>query len=65
MDVKSSFFEGYRGTVSKIIGEAVLELITEGGEISRRSVAHMVEVLHIEDDNVAADLALDLLMSKK
>lgn len=64
MDKKSEFefFAGMTPGVVMVLGTCIMQLLTEEQEISRGSMAEMVEALYCDDmDDLAVQLALDVL----
>jgi len=64
MDNKSEFefFAGMTPGVVIVLGTCVMQLLTEEQEITRGSMAEMVEALYCNDmDDLAVQLALDVL----
>ncbi|AYX15454.1 MULTISPECIES: hypothetical protein [Yersinia] len=62
MDSEQEFFEQQRPEVAQVIGTAVMQLLTESGEVSKDSIAEMIEVLYQEEQvTLAVELAIDIL----
>lgn len=59
------FFAGLTPEVTMIMGACVMQLLVEEQEITKESIAEMIEVLYFEDmDDLAVQLALDVLALK-
>ncbi|MDA5547575.1 hypothetical protein OP862_15720 [Yersinia massiliensis] len=66
MDSEQEFFEQRRPEVAQVIGTAVMQLLIESGEVSKNSIAEMVEVLYQEEQvTLAVELAIDILRLPK
>ncbi|HHU4999925.1 TPA: hypothetical protein ACUHNF_004667 [Yersinia enterocolitica] len=62
MDSEQEFFEQQHPEVAQVIGTAVMQLLTESGEVSKESIAEMIEVLYQEEQvTLAVELAIDIL----
>ncbi|WET16733.1 hypothetical protein P2W49_09925 [Yersinia intermedia] len=58
----NEFFEQAHPHVAQVIGAAVMQLLTENAELSRESIADMIDVLYQDEDvDLAVELAIDVL----
>ncbi|WP_432323431.1 hypothetical protein [Yersinia enterocolitica] len=62
MDNQDEFFKQQHPEIAQVIGTAVMQLLTEGREVSKESIAEMIDVLYQEEDvTLAVELAIDAL----
>lgn len=62
MDSEQEFFEQQRPEVAQVIGTAVMQLLIESGEVSKESIAEMIDVLYQEEQvTLPVELAIDIL----
>lgn len=59
------FTEQAHSALCMLIGQAAYQLLAEGQAITNRSLAEMIEVLAVEEPDLAKDFALQLLMRKR
>lgn len=59
------FFAELTPEVTNILGSAVMQILADEEEVSKESIADMIEVLYFDDlEDLAVQLALDALRLK-
>lgn len=61
MDGKENLISELKPVIAYTIGAVVLELIGEGGPVTRRVIAEIAEELSCEESKIINELAVDVL----
>lgn len=62
MDRGDEFFEQAHPYVVTVLGTALMQLLVDEAEISRKSLTEMIQVLYQDDEaDLAVELAVDVL----
>lgn len=62
IDDKENLISELKPVIAHTIGAVVLELIGEGGPLTKRTIAEMVEKLSCEEPDMINELALNVLI---